>query len=81
MRSMSTAFDPVDLTPRRRSVRRSSDRVMRVRPSPTSAAERAFFRAPVGDGGVAAGCSGKALTQGIQRAGADIAIHDADRSQ
>lgn len=58
MRSMSTAFDPVDLTPRRRSVRRSSDRVMRVRPSPTSAAERAFFRAPVGDGGVAAAGAG-----------------------
>ena len=31
MRSMSSAFDPVAWTPRRSSVRRSSDRVMRMR--------------------------------------------------
>ena len=31
MRSMSSAFDPVAWTPRRSSVRRSSDRVMRTR--------------------------------------------------
>ena len=31
MRSMSWAFDPVAWTPRRSSVRRSSDRVMRTR--------------------------------------------------
>ena len=31
MRSMSSAFDPVAWTPRRNKVRRSSDRVMRMR--------------------------------------------------
>ena len=36
MRSMSSAFDPVAWTPRRSSVRRSSDRVIRMRWSSAS---------------------------------------------
>ena len=86
MRSMSSAFDPVAWTPRRRSVRRSSDRVMRMRWSSESD-EGARTRRRRGSlplsAGTGAGAEAGAATGGAAAPGAsykdDVVVVDVRR--